>query len=224
MPSSAIQIVDGVPFIKLVRSCRQLHRLFGCNLTYNGFLDDLHRLRDQTCLDIIAKNSDRGTERVAKRTLSGPRTLDVMAPIYSDTVPPIMLTMMFEVNNKNIPTVKVTPASMAYLIDGSQATIGQGQRNRKRKIADIPSFSFDVIQWCSQRQSCFVRYRDGDGRERTRHCKPRLMIPDELEKAEGVLREFYVANHHGEDLPDSESEIPALEALPDSPHVAVVGA
>ena len=206
LPSSLLTIIEGEPFLRMDRSSRQLSRLCGCPLTQNGFLDDLHALRDAKCLEIIEKSSDRSNDRQVKRDMHGPPTLEFMAPVYSVHHAPVRLTVAFEANFKYAPSIQATPASLMYVIEAINATQGEGVRFRKRSTDERPALTHPEVRWSNQRTTLSVAYRDTEGRTHMKHCKPRLLTPEQVAASENWLHDFYTQPHHGGDISSNDMD------------------
>ena len=197
---SSVQCIDGDMYLKLIRSSRQMQRMFGCPLSGNGFFDDLLDLRNRKCADVIATLSDRAEEHAPKSTIQGPSTVSFTAPAYHDCVPPDVLVLAFDANCKRPPCVKLTCEAMQYIIGAARSIRGSWRLFLKRRASGVPNFKNPETKWSTHRKSCKIIYRDAWNRLRSKHCKPRLDTPEEVELAEQTLHDFYVAEHHGDPI------------------------
>ena len=191
LANSLVVVLDGVHYLKLKRTSAGLHRFVGTSLHHNGFLDEFLRLRNVVCQELIDESSDR-LDASTKRHFIGPKVITVEAPRFSTTKKPIDMTIAFETNFRSVLTVQLCSDGLMYFIEGIRATEGTGQRWTKRKVQNP---GCDLGCWNNQRESLFVKYRDEEGRSKTRHCKPRTMESAQIKIAEQRLQRFLEENH-----------------------------
>ena len=180
-------LVDNDYYLPLSKKDTKLSAFCGKSLKFNNYLDVLLHKRNQVCdqvLETIARQHDEmledetATTKNRKKLLasSSPPFVCLSMPHADDPTKCEEIPVLFASDAKISVAVKLTEAVMDHLrLSISLAPVGERGKKRSRMDRVFPGFTGkSLVRYNYQRESCYITYCDADGRQHTKHSKPKF--------------------------------------------------
>jgi len=214
VPSDIIP-VSGRSYLKLSKSCAKFRSLCGTMLRFDKYLDGLMEKRDvqvkRVMKDLAEANNPLGhfgfRKTVARDVVAGgaaPENIQVSLPASEDSGP-VNATVLFTYDPKCCVAVLLEPNILDHIVKSIRDGLDErGHRGTKRPLEERVKFDgMPEVRWNYTRIAAYVKYKDADNVEHTRHLKvdehPSMgveEINEKRQKAAEELHAFYLANNY----------------------------
>ena len=214
VPSDLVSVGGDRIYLKLSKSCAKFRSLCGTMLRFDKYLDGLMEKRDIEVKRIlkdmaIAANplGQYGFKVPARDVIRGgaaPEYVVVSLPVIEGSEP-VNAKLLFTYDPKCCVAVLLEDGILDYIVTSIRDGLDErGRRGAKRPLEERIKFdSMPEVRWNYTRSAAYVKYKDADNVEHTRHMKAgeySSMNDDqrleERQKVAEELRQFYIENHY----------------------------